>query len=179
MASERPERIAGIVANDTGTETSSKSGKKMIAAADADAYTFDAAVDKLRTATAHNFPDFGEQDWRNYARQVYTGVGDGKYVRNFDALFLEELARFKLEKESFWDEFVSLRNLPIALLRGVNSDYFTSDQARKMAAAQPLAELVEVGGRGHPLLLDEPQSLASIRKLLTMADQGGNKASAN
>lgn len=45
-----------------------------------------------------------------------------------------------------------------------------------MAAANANATLTVVEGRGHPLLLTEPESLAAIENLLTKVDFRGEAA---
>lgn len=169
MGAAQPDRVLGIIANDTGTETSSPSGKKMIANADHGSYTLDEAAEKLRNALAPHFPDFGPEDWRVYARQIYADRGQG-YVRDFDPLWLEELKRFKADTPTLWPEFARL-TCPVALLRGENSDYLSREQAQKMADALPDCTLVHVQCRGHSNLLDEPASLGTIRAVLARCDQ--------
>lgn len=169
LGAERPDRVAGIVANDTGTETSSPGSKKMVGNADHSRYTLDGAAEKLRAPNAHLFPDFGPEDWRDYALQVYADRGEG-YIRDFDPLWFEELPRFKAETPTFWPEFERL-TCPVAVLHGEMSEYLSGDHAEKMAAFLPKGRVVHVQGRGHPLLLDEPASLAAIRNVLADADQ--------
>ena len=89
--------------------------------------------------------------------------------RGLSSLTSEETKRFRSVKPSFKEEFAAL-NVPIALLRGEMSDYLTLDQGEELVALNPNARLTTVKGRGHPLLLDEDQSLAAIRSLLARMD---------
>lgn len=170
MASTKPERIAGIVANDTGTETNSALGKKMVALADQGEYSFDEAVEKLREPNQKNFRDFGIDDWRAYTRLVYAETSPGKWKRDFHPAILTAWAKVKETKPSFWQEFSSIGNIPVTVLRGADSQYLAQEQAEKMAAALAHGRTYNVQGRAHPLLLDEPASLIAIREVLAEAD---------
>ena len=170
MAASRPGRIRGIIANDTGTETFNPLGKKMVALADHSEYSLDEATEKLRIPNEKGFPDFGLDDWRIYARQVYGEISHGKWVRDFDPGIHVEWERVKTETPSLWDEFVRVGDIPVAICRGENSQFLTREHAEKRAAALPSSWVVNFQGRAHPLLLDEPASLAAIRKVLALAD---------
>lgn len=170
MGAQRPQRILGIIANDTSTETVSKAGKKMVAAADQGLHDFDKALEKLRVHTEKNFRDFGLDDWREYTRQVYAEVAPGKWKRDFDPGILDAWTQFKEKTPSLWGDFVKLREIPIAVLRGENSEYLSVEQVERMTQALPNARAVSVQGRGHPLRMDEPASLIAIREILALAD---------
>ncbi|MDG4886827.1 alpha/beta hydrolase [Mesorhizobium sp. WSM4887] len=170
MASRRPDRVIGVVVNDTGTETVNRVGKKMVALADQGEYSFDEALDKLREPNRKNFPDFGLEDWRAYTLQVYAETTPGKWKRDFHPAILEAWAGTKERWPSLWDEYSTIKEVPVLILRGENSEFLTLEQADKMAGALPRAKTVSVQGRGHPLLLDEPASLTAIREVLAQAD---------
>jgi len=170
LAARHPDRIAGIVANDTGTETVNKVGKKMVALADHQEYSFEEAVLKLREPNLMNFRDFGLDDWRAYTRQVYAETAPGRWRRDFHAGILDAWSATKEQLPSLWEEYSKIGNIPVTVLRGENSAFLSQEQADKMAAALPRARAVNVQGRGHPLLLDEPASLIAIREVLAEAD---------
>ncbi|WP_107676336.1 alpha/beta fold hydrolase [Agrobacterium sp. LAD9] len=165
MACANRKRIVGLVLNDVGTETTSIASKRYSALVDHAEWSLDQVVAKTKLANLDFFPDFNEEDWQEFTLQAYRRVGDDRYTRDFDELTGEETARFKREKTSFWDEFMSL-DIPIAILRGERSDYFPEALAREMAQNHPRATLSIVDGRGHPPLLDEPQSRKAIEGVL-------------
>lgn len=170
MGAARPEQVAGIVVNDTSTETVSKVGKKMVALADQGSYPFDEAVTKLREPNQKNFRDFGLSDWQAYTRQVYAETALGLWKRDFHPGILEAWQITKEMIPSLWDEYLKLGTMPVAILRGANSEYLSQEQADRMAAALPNARTVNVQGRGHPLLLDEPAALIALREVLAEAE---------
>lgn len=170
MASEKPERIAGIVSNDTGTETVSEAGKKMIAAATQSEFPLEELVERYRGSIGMNFRDFGTDDWRAYIELFHVESAPGLWKRDFDPAMLAAWAQVKEERPSFWNEYAALGTMPVAVLRGESSEYLTREQAEKMAAALPRARSYDIQGRAHPLLLDEPQSVIAIRDILAQAD---------
>ncbi len=171
MAAQKPERIAGIVSNDTGTETVNEAGKRMISAASQDEFPLDVLVERLRGSIGRNFRDFGTDDWRAYIKLFHVESAPGLWKRDFDPAMLTAWAQVKEENPSFWKDYAALGNTPVGILRGEFSEYLTREQAEKMAAALPRARSYDIQGRAHPLLLDEPQSVIAIREILGQADQ--------
>ena len=65
-----------------------------------------------------------------------------------------------------WPLFDTLAGLPLALIRGANSDLLTAETAARMRARRPDMGFAEVLGRAHIPFLDEPESVALIRDVL-------------
>jgi len=65
-----------------------------------------------------------------------------------------------------WPLFDACAGLPLALIRGANSDILSAETARRMQARRPDMLYAEVPGRGHIPFLDEPEALACIRQWL-------------
>jgi pimeloyl-ACP methyl ester carboxylesterase len=170
MATERPERIAGIVLNDVGTETSSPASKQMAGHVDHEHRTLTEVIGKMKQQHGGFFPEFNASDWERFALDAYREDGAGRYVRDFDAQTHAETARFKQDRPTFWNEFVGLGSLPIAILRGQFSEYMPAALAERMIEANSSATLTTVPGRGHPPLLTETESLAAIQAVLDRAD---------
>lgn len=62
-----------------------------------------------------------------------------------------------------WPLFAACDGLPLALIRGANSDVLSAETAAAMRARRPDMIFAEVPGRGHIPFLDEPEALACIR----------------
>ena len=58
--------------------------------------------------------------------------------------------------------FDALSELPIALIRGANSNLLALSTADEMTRRRPDMIRVEIAGRGHVPFLDEPESLNAI-----------------
>jgi pimeloyl-ACP methyl ester carboxylesterase len=55
------------------------------------------------------------------------------------------------------------QGLPLALIRGANSDLLTAETVARMRARRPDMGFAEVPGRAHIPFLDEPEAVALIR----------------
>ena len=60
--------------------------------------------------------------------------------------------------------FDALAGLPLALIRGANSDLLSAATAAEMRRRRPDMLYAEVPDRGHVPFLDEPEALAVIRE---------------
>jgi pimeloyl-ACP methyl ester carboxylesterase len=65
--------------------------------------------------------------------------------------------------------FDALRDLPLAVIRGANSDLLSAQTVAKMKARHPGLIAATVPDRGHVPFLDEPQALGAIHALLDRA----------
>ncbi len=65
-----------------------------------------------------------------------------------------------------WPLFDALQGLPLALIRGANSDLLTADSVQKMRMRRPDMDFAEVPDRAHIPFLDEPPALDLIRRFL-------------
>ena len=62
-----------------------------------------------------------------------------------------------------WPFFDALDALPLAVLRGENSDLFMPETLEKMQARRPDMLAATVTGRGHIPFLDEPEAVATLQ----------------
>ena len=65
-----------------------------------------------------------------------------------------------------WQHFDALAGLPLASIRGENSDLFTARTQARMAERHPGMVVAVVPDRGHVPFLDEAPALAAIRAVL-------------
>ncbi|MEO0931402.1 MAG: alpha/beta hydrolase, partial [Pseudomonadota bacterium] len=65
-----------------------------------------------------------------------------------------------------WPLFDALQDLPLALIRGTNSDLLTASTADRMTERRPDMIRVDVPGRGHVPFLDEPEALDALQHWL-------------
>ncbi|WP_126975649.1 alpha/beta fold hydrolase [Frigidibacter oleivorans] len=80
-----------------------------------------------------------------------------------------------------WPLFDACAGLPLALIRGANSDVLSRATAEEMCRRRPDMEFAEVPDRGHIPFLDEPEALACLRRWfdrLRAAEQEADGAAA-
>lgn len=71
-------------------------------------------------------------------------------------------AATKQPDPDLWPLFDAMNGLPLALIRGANSDLLSSDTAAEMRKRRPDMTFTDVPDRGHIPFLDEPEALAVI-----------------
>lgn len=104
--------------------------------------------------------------WLDEARKLAVDTPDGLRLPYDPALREAFLAAFEGPPVDLWPLFGALETLPLALIRGANSDLLTADTTAQMQARRPDMIFGEVPDRAHIPFLDEPQSLALVRTFL-------------
>ena len=104
--------------------------------------------------------------WLDEARKLAVETPDGLRLPYDPALREAFLAAFDGPPVDLWPLFDTLAGLPLALIRGANSDLLTPETAQKMRARRPDMRFAEVPARAHIPFLDEPEAVALIRSFL-------------
>ncbi len=115
------------------------------------------AVDLLKETMSERFNGLSEADWEAYAKITFTDAV-GRIGHRYDRNLMKALESLDLERPlpTFWPWFNGLRNVPLLIIRGANSDLLSAGTVQEMAARHPGAEILIIEGQGHaPLLLDE------------------------
>lgn len=106
--------------------------------------------------------------WREEAAKHYVQGPDGLAI-NYDPRLREAfLAAFTAPAPDLWPLFGALQDLPLALIRGANSDLLSAATAAEMQRRRPDMLFADVPGRGHVPFLDEPEALGVIRGWLDL-----------
>lgn len=111
-----------------------------------------------------------EARWLEEASRHYLETPDGLRISYDPALRDAFLAAFSGPEVDLWPLFDMLQGLPLALIRGANSDLLSSGVAAEMRRRRPDMIFAEVPDRGHIPFLDEPEALAAIREWLGLID---------
>jgi pimeloyl-ACP methyl ester carboxylesterase len=102
--------------------------------------------------------------WRTEAAKHYVEGPEGLSI-NYDPRLREAfLAAFEGPAPDLWPVFDALAGLPLALIRGANSDLLSEATAAEMRRRRPDMLYAEVPDRGHVPFLDEPEAMAVIRE---------------
>jgi pimeloyl-ACP methyl ester carboxylesterase len=104
--------------------------------------------------------------WLQEARNLSIETPEGLRLRYDPALREAFLKAFDGPPVDLWPLFDTLQGLPLALIRGANSDLLAPETVQKMRARCPDMAFAEVPGRAHIPFLDEPESVALIRAWL-------------
>lgn len=123
----------------------------------------------LAAALPANMPGFANvppERWLAEAQLHYTATEKGLKITYDPALRDAFLAAFAGPPADLWPLFDACAGLPLALIRGANSDLLTTETVQEMRRRRPDMIHAEVPDRAHIPFLDEPESLAALRAFL-------------
>ena len=159
ISATRPSVLRGAVLNDIGpvleprgmARVRSYVGKLPVPTSIGD------AVDLLKEMMSERFNGLSTTDWETYARMTF--VDDvGRIKMRHDRNLMKPLEALDLEQPlpTLWPQFNGLRDIPLLVIRGANSDLLSVETLQDMLRRHPGAECHTVKGQGHaPLLIDE------------------------
>ena len=123
----------------------------------------------LAESLPRNMPGFANvpaERWLAEARLHYAATETGLKITYDPALREAFLAAFDGPPADLWPLFDACAGLPLALIRGANSDLLTPDTTAEMRRRRPDMVFAEVPDRAHIPFLDEAESLAAIHAFL-------------
>lgn len=169
MAMTGPDRLAGVLLNDVGPELSDE-GLARIRGYVGQGRSFPTwmhAARSLEEAHGAVCPDYEVADWLTMAKRCMVVGGSGRIVFDYDMKIAEPFSQPGGEAGvDLWPAFVALGGRPVLLLRGELSDILGAETLTTMAARLPDCEAVTVPRVGHAPMLNEPEAVAAIGRLL-------------
>ena len=167
LAATAKDRLTGVALNDIGPELMDRGLdviKDYIGRNPAQK-TYTEAADARAKLWAH-FKDVPMERWLAEVRAHYEEKADGLVIRYDPKLRDAVLAAGAQPTPDLWPLFDAFDSLPLALIRGANSDLLSKETADAMAKRRPDMVRADVPGRGHVPFLDEPQALAALHRWL-------------
>lgn len=161
------ERLLGVALNDIGPEIAPE-GLKMIErylGRRPRARSFDEAVD-LRASQLVGFSNVPKTRWRHDLEANFIETPEGLDLRYDPALREAVLDGGAQPVPDLWPYFDALEGLPLALIRGANSNLLSPGTAARMCAKRPDMSFAEVPDRGHVPFLDEPLAVQALGEWL-------------
>lgn len=167
MVAMQPARVAGICFNDVGPELE-RSGLERIGAYVGvlpAVQTLEEIADRM-PAAMKGFADVPAMRWAEEAVRHYIERPDGlklPYDPELRRSFDEAMAAPAVD---LWPLYEACAGMPLALVRGANSDVLSAATARRMADICPHLRVANVPRRGHIPFLDEPEARTTIEAWL-------------
>ncbi|WP_374431755.1 alpha/beta fold hydrolase [Tabrizicola sp.] len=160
------DRMLGLILNDVGPEIARDGLTRIFdyVGRNPAGKTIEGYAERL--SRTPGFQDVPMSRWLEEARKLAVETPEGLRIPYDPALREAFLAAFDGPPVDLWPLFDALQGLPLALIRGANSDLLTAETAGKMRARRPDMAFAEVPGRAHIPFLDEPDSVALIRDFL-------------
>jgi pimeloyl-ACP methyl ester carboxylesterase len=125
-----------------------------------------AALAEALPGVMPGFTDVPASRWLEEAQKHYATGPRGLQITYDPALRDAFLAAFKGELPTAWPLFEAMAGLPLALIRGANSDLLSAETAAEMRRRRPDMIFADVPGRAHIPFLDEAESLAVLHQWL-------------
>ena len=167
LAATAPHRLLGLCLNDVGPVIERRGlerifdyvGRNPVAQTHAE----------LARRSPLNMPGFANvpaERWLDEAKKHSAETPDGLRITYDPALRTAFLAAFDGPQTDLWPLFDACAGLPIALIRGANSDLLSEETAAEMRRRRPDMIFANVPDRAHIPFLDEPESLTALRAFL-------------
>jgi pimeloyl-ACP methyl ester carboxylesterase len=170
LAATVPDRLLGVLFNDIGPEVASAGLARIMTylGVRPEARTLQEHALALEATMSAEFPGVTAAQWRAFAGRNLCQSAAGLELRYDPKLrdAMEAQAQEGGAAPDLWPFFDRLAGLPVALLRGANSDLLTAETAAEMLRRRPDLIHAEVPDRGHIPFLDEPQSREVIDRFL-------------
>ncbi|MFO1210178.1 MAG: alpha/beta hydrolase [Amaricoccus sp.] len=167
LAATAHDRLAGVLLNDVGPELAPEGLAAIMTylGVPPKARTLAEVVGPLRSRMTA-FPGLTDAKLLGLAARWFDETPDG-LVLNYDARIRDNLeATAGQAAPDMWPLFDALQGIPVAVVRGANSDLLTRETVAKMRERHPGLIVAEVPDRGHVPFLDEPEAQAALAALL-------------
>lgn len=174
IAATAKQRLIGLCLNDVGPELD-RNGLERIGA-----YVGirpiglmpEAAAEQLALASS-GFDNVPMSRWQEEADRRFVAKVDGVDLTYDPALRDVFVASMAAPPVDLWPLFDACVGLPLALIRGANSDLLAAGTARQMRERRPDMLFADVPDRAHIPFLDEPEALACIHSWIGLLPSSG------
>lgn len=169
LAVTNRDRLSGVCLNDIGPEIDGSGLGHIFTylGVTPKHRTLDDGAAALKAGSEPRFPGVPLDRWRLHADRIWQQTPNGvalRYDWRLRTAVLEQSATG--EVADLWPLFDALAGMPLALIRGGNSDLLSTETAAKMQDRRPDMIFAEVPDRGHVPFLDEPEAQSAISKFI-------------
>ncbi|MEE9429354.1 MAG: alpha/beta hydrolase [Paracoccaceae bacterium] len=163
LAATAKDRLIGVCLNDIGPVLAKEGLDKIKSYVGKPLpYTNRAELVAATIADSPDFPGVPAARWRQEVERHTIETPDGLGLTYDPTLRLRfEIAATKPAPD-LWSLFDAMDGLPIALIRGQNSNVLSSETADEMRRRRPDMGFADIPDRGHIPFLDEPAAVATI-----------------
>lgn len=171
LAAVAHDRLLGLCLNDVGPEIHSPGLERIfdyVGRNPAAKTHADLAARLPRTMPG--FANVPQSRWLEEAVKHYTQTAEGLQITYDPALRDAFLAAFEGPPVDLWPLWDATAGLPVALIRGANSDLLSQACTDEMRRRRPDMIFASVPDRAHIPFLDEPESLAALRAFVAAVE---------
>ncbi len=158
LAGMRPGAMKSVVLNDVGPEIGGAGMAQIKIALERQPRpaSFDDAQRMLKQAYGKAFEALHDDDFIRMARAIFRQNDKGVIVPDFDPALLNTIKAidFTQPMPTLWPQFAGLKNHPMLVLRGENSQLLMPETLAAMQAIAPTMQAIIVKGQGHVPMLE-------------------------
>ena len=164
LAASANHRLAGLCLNDVGPVIETEGLRRISGYIGRNpSVNNHAELAEVLPRVMEGFANVPPARWLEEARKHYQPDG-GKLVITYDPALRDAFVEaFRDDLSDAWPQFDAAKNLPLAVIRGANSDLLSQATVAEMQKRRPDMIVAEVPDRAHIPFLDEPEALDAIR----------------
>jgi pimeloyl-ACP methyl ester carboxylesterase len=158
-------RLIGVAMNDVGPELDMRGLTAIMGyLGRAPIWKTYAEAAAVRSGVMAGFDNVPDSRWREEVEKQHHQTPTG-LINTYDPKLRDAVEAASLQPiPDLWPFFEAFSHLPVALIRGANSDLLSEQAFEKMQKVLPDALAVTVADRGHIPFLDEPEALDTLRQ---------------
>lgn len=168
LAAMARQRLAGVLLNDVGPELDPAGLERIMGyiGIAPKAATIEGVAKGLKANMGKEFPTLDDAHWLKLARRWFL-TPDGSIGLPYDPRLRDAvIAAAEAPPVDLWPLFEAFSGIPLAVVRGANSDLLSAATLARMQARNPDMIAATVPDRGHVPFLDEPEALAALVALI-------------
>lgn len=173
MAAARPTVLAGAVLNDVGPVIEPKGLMRIkgYLGKMPEPRSYSEGAEILRRLFNAQFPNLDGDDWVAFAERTWKNER-GRLMPDYDVAIAKTLENTDFEQPlpAVWEQFDALRNVPVMVIHGANSDILSAVTVNAMQTRRPDLDVVEVPDQGHAPLLAEPDMIRRIGNFVAFCE---------
>ncbi|HEX4408465.1 MAG TPA: alpha/beta hydrolase [Xanthobacteraceae bacterium] len=178
LGATQPALIVGVVLHDIGPviEIKGVARIKSYVGKLQEPRSFAEGAEILSQLFGDQFPKLTAAHWLAAAENTWKMAG-GELVPTYDVKLASTLGDVDSEKPlpSMWNEFDALKQVPVMVIRGANSDLLSVETVNEMRSRYPGLEVIEVPDQGHVPLFDS-LTIPAIVAFVAHCDSVGPRA---
>lgn len=167
LAAVAKDRLLGLCLNDIGPEIHRPGLERIFdyVGRNPAAKTLAEIAEKMPRYSP-GFANVPASRWLEEATKFYTEMPEGLRITYDPALREAFIAGFNGPAVDLWPLWEATAGLPVALIRGANSDLLAPETVAEMKRRRPDMIHAEVPDRAHIPFLDEPEAVVALRAFI-------------